>query len=73
MENDRLENRNLAARPEQKAVLASLRKQYDAWLGVWEKEGVENNGYCTADLFEGGIIRLQGYRKQQKYDWGLKK
>ena len=45
MKNDRLENKNLAANPEQKAVLDDLRKKYDVWLKVWAKEGVENNGY----------------------------
>ncbi len=45
---------------------------YCVLTAMVEGKGAENNGYCTADLFEGGIIRLQGYRKQQKYDWGLK-
>jgi arylsulfatase A-like enzyme len=45
MKNDRLENRNLSASAEQRGLMANMRKQYDAWLGVWEKEGVRNNGY----------------------------
>ncbi len=45
MKNDRLENSNLSASPEQRGMMANMRKQYDAWLGVWAKEGVQNNGY----------------------------
>ena len=45
MKSDRLENRNLAGSPEKKAMLADMRRQYDAWLGIWAKEGVPGNGY----------------------------
>ncbi len=45
MKNDCLENHNAASNPEQRRMLDAMRKQYDSWLGVWEKEGVPNNGY----------------------------
>jgi arylsulfatase A-like enzyme len=45
MKSDRLETRNLAGSPEQQHVLAAMQKKYDLWLGVWAKEGVDDNGY----------------------------
>ena len=34
-----------------------------------EGSGEENNGYSTMDVFADGTIRIEGYRKQQNYDW----
>ena len=33
-----------------------------------EGSGEENNGYSTVDLFEGGAIRISGFRKQESYE-----
>jgi alkaline phosphatase len=34
-----------------------------------EGSGAENNGFSLMDVFEGGMIRLSGFRKQAKYEW----
>ena len=34
-----------------------------------EGSGKESNGYSTMDVFAEGSIRIQGFRKQQDYDW----
>jgi hypothetical protein len=31
--------------------------------------GAENSGYSLIDGFDGGTIRLMGFRKQANYEW----
>lgn len=42
---------------------------YCVLAAMIEGSGEQNNGYSTMDLFEGGAIRITGFRKQKKYDW----
>ena len=42
---------------------------YCTLVAMVEGTGVENNGYSLMDVFEGGTIRLGGFRKQAKYEW----
>jgi alkaline phosphatase len=42
---------------------------YCVLAAMIEGAGEQNNGYSTMDLFEGGAIRITGFRKQKKYDW----
>ena len=34
-----------------------------------EGAGEEDNGYSVMDVFDNGLIRITGFRKQAKYDW----
>lgn len=42
---------------------------YCTLVAMVEGSGAENNGYTLMDVFDGGTIRLAGFRKQNKYDW----
>ncbi len=42
---------------------------YCTLVAMVEGSGVENNGYSTMAVFEGGVIRVAGFRKQKKYAW----
>lgn len=42
---------------------------YCTLVAMVEGSGAENNGYSMMDLFDGGTIRLTGFRKQAKYEW----
>lgn len=42
---------------------------YCVLVAMVEGSGEENNGYSTVDLFEGGVIRISGFRKQESYEW----
>ena len=35
-----------------------------------EGSGEANNGYSTVDVLADGTLRVTGYRKQEKYEWG---
>jgi len=45
---------------------------YCTLVGMVEGTGKENNGYAILDLLPGDVLRLSGYRRQQKYQWGAK-
>jgi alkaline phosphatase len=42
---------------------------YCTLVAMVEGSGAENNGYSVMDVFDGGTIRLSGFRKQAKYEW----
>ncbi len=42
---------------------------YCTLVAMVEGSGAESNGYSSMDLFEDGVIRITGYRKQSNYDW----
>jgi 3',5'-cyclic AMP phosphodiesterase CpdA len=42
---------------------------YCTLVAMVEGSGTENNGFSLMDIFEGGTIRLTGFRKQSTYDW----
>lgn len=42
---------------------------YATLVAMVEGSGAENNGYSTAELWPGGVIRITGFRKQKSYDW----
>jgi alkaline phosphatase len=42
---------------------------YCTLVAMIEGTGVENNGYSTLDVLEDGTLRLNGFRKQAKYEW----
>ena len=42
---------------------------YCTLVAMVEGSGAENNGYSLMDVFDGGTIRLTGFRKQAKYEW----
>jgi alkaline phosphatase len=34
-----------------------------------EGSGAESNGFSLIDIFDGGTIRLTGFRKQSSHEW----
>ena len=42
---------------------------YCTLVAMVEGSGSENNGFSLVDVFDGGTIRLTGFRKQAKYEW----
>lgn len=38
-------------------------------VAMVEGSGAENNGFSVMEVFDGGTIRLTGFRKQAKYEW----
>jgi alkaline phosphatase len=42
---------------------------YCTLVAMVEGAGAENNGYSLIDLFDGGAIRLTGFRNQNNYQW----
>lgn len=42
---------------------------YCVLVAMVEGSGAENNGYATMDVFENGLIRIMGFRKQENYEW----
>lgn len=42
---------------------------YCTLVAMVEGSGAENNGFSVVDVFDGGTIRLTGFRKQAKYEW----
>lgn len=42
---------------------------YCVLVAMVEGSGEQNNGYSTMDVFEGGAIRISGFRRQKKYEW----
>lgn len=42
---------------------------YCTLVAMVEGSGAENNGFSVMDVFDGGTIRLAGFRKQAKYEW----
>ena len=42
---------------------------YCTMVAMVEGSGAESNGYSSMDLFDDGMIRITGYRKQNNYDW----
>ena len=42
---------------------------YCTLVAMVEGSGAENNGFSLLDVFDGGTIRLTGFRKQAKYEW----
>lgn len=42
---------------------------YCVLRAVVEGEGSENNGYCLLDLFQDGSIRVNGFGKQETWQW----
>jgi alkaline phosphatase len=42
---------------------------YCTLVAMVEGSGAENNGFSLMDVFDGGTIRLTGFRKQSSYDW----
>lgn len=42
---------------------------YCTLVAMIEGSGAENNGYALLEAFEGGDIRLTGFRKQANYHW----
>lgn len=42
---------------------------YCTLVAMVEGSGVENSGFSLMDIFDGGTIRLTGFRKQSSYDW----
>ena len=42
---------------------------YTTLVAMVEGTGEENNGYSTLDLLSNGALRLQGFRKQERYVW----
>jgi predicted phosphodiesterase len=43
--------------------------QYCTLVAMVEGSGADNNGFSVMDVFDGGTIRLTGFRKQSKYEW----
>lgn len=43
---------------------------YCTLVAMVEGSGVENNGYSVIDIAPDSTIRLTGFRKQKKYEWG---
>ncbi len=43
--------------------------RYCTLVAMVEGSGVENSGFAVMDVFDGGTIRLTGFRKQAKYEW----
>jgi alkaline phosphatase len=42
---------------------------YCTLVAMVEGSGTENNGYSLMDVFDGGTIRLAGFRQQKGYEW----
>ena len=42
---------------------------YCTLAAMIEGTGAENNGYALLQLSAGGTLRLEGFRRQQSYDW----
>ena len=42
---------------------------YCTLVAMVEGSGVENSGFSLMDIFDGGTIRLTGFRKQSSYKW----
>jgi alkaline phosphatase len=42
---------------------------YCTLVAMVEGTGAENSGFSLMDIFDGGTIRLTGFRKQSSYDW----
>ncbi len=42
---------------------------YCTLVAMVEGSGAENNGFSVMEVFDGGTIRLTGFRKQAKYEW----
>lgn len=42
---------------------------YCTLVAMVEGKGIMNNGYSTMDVFENGMIRIDGHRKQKDYEW----
>ena len=42
---------------------------YCTLVAMIEGAGAENNGYSLLDVFDGGTLRLTGFKKQAKYEW----
>ena len=42
---------------------------YCVLVAMVEGSGIESNGYSTMDIFEGGAIRITGFRKQKNREW----
>lgn len=42
---------------------------YCTLVAMVEGSGAESNGFSVMDVFDGGTIRLMGFRKQAKYEW----
>jgi predicted phosphodiesterase len=42
---------------------------YCTLVAMVEGSGAENNGFSVMDIFEDGVIRLSGFRKQAGYEW----
>lgn len=42
---------------------------YCVLAAMVEGSGAENNGYSIMDIFEGGRIRITGFRKQTNREW----
>jgi predicted phosphodiesterase len=42
---------------------------YCTLVAMVEGSRAENNGFSVMDVFDGGTIRLTGFRKQAKYEW----
>lgn len=42
---------------------------YCTLVAMIEGAGAENNGYSLLDVFDGGTMRLTGFKKQAKYEW----
>jgi alkaline phosphatase len=42
---------------------------YCTLVAMVEGSGAENNGYSVMDVFDGGTIRVTGFRQQKSYEW----
>jgi alkaline phosphatase len=42
---------------------------YCTLMAMVEGSGAENNCYSMMDVFDGGMVRLAGFRKQANYEW----
>jgi alkaline phosphatase len=42
---------------------------YCTLVAMVEGSGAEHNGYSTLDVFEGGDLKLTGFREQKSYTW----
>ncbi len=42
---------------------------YCVHAAMVEGSGESNNGYATMDLYDGGVIRIKGFRRQKDYAW----
>jgi 3',5'-cyclic AMP phosphodiesterase CpdA len=45
------------------------RVHYCTLAAMVEGAGEENNAYAAMDIFDGGTIRVRGFRKQENYRW----